>query len=30
MSDQILQSVANELDIYFDSNPPSDEIIPLE
>lgn len=28
--DQIPQPVANELDIYFDSNPPGDEIVPLE
>jgi hypothetical protein len=28
--DQTPQPVANELDIYFDSNPPGDEIMPLE
>ena len=30
MPDQIPQPVVNELDIYFDSNPPGDEIVPLE
>ncbi len=30
MPDQISQPVANELDIYFDSNPSGDEIVPLE
>jgi hypothetical protein len=29
-SDQTPQPVTNELDIYFDSNPPGDEIVPLE
>ncbi|GES77989.1 zinc finger BED domain-containing protein RICESLEEPER 2-like [Rhizophagus clarus] len=29
-SDQTPQPVVNELDIYFDSNPPGDEIDPLE
>jgi len=29
-SDQNPQPVTNELDIYFDSNPPGDEIVPLE
>ncbi len=30
MPDQISQPVANELDIYFNSNPSGDEIVPLE
>jgi hypothetical protein len=29
-SDQTPQPVTNELDIYFDSNPSGDEIVPLE
>jgi hypothetical protein len=29
-SDQTPQPVVNELDMYFDSNPPGDEIVPLE
>jgi hypothetical protein len=29
-SDQTPQPVTNELDIYFNSNPPGDKIVPLE